>query len=328
MKQYQNKLILGLILGIVVFVGLGIYADFNEMSRLLQQFNWGWLPLILGLTSLNYLLRFAKWHYYLAQIGITNLPVKDHLRIFVGGFGLSLTPGKAGELIRTIWYKNRVGVHPTKTAPMSFAERITDGMAMTILALGGVIAYPQYWLLTITVGLVLVIIVIILQIRPLVHWFLNFGEKLPLVSNIIHHLHTMYESTYQLLRLKNLLVAVGLGCLAWSSQGLAFYLVLVGLGSPPSFSLLFLAVFILNISSVVGGYSGMPGGLGVTEGSMTGLLQLMVGLPQNQAATATLLIRFCTLWFGVTAGLLTILIWRRFLFEPVAVEEEIPQTVN
>ena len=40
----------------------------------------------------------------------------------------------------------------------------------------------------------------------------------------------------------------------------------------------------------------------------------MVGLSEDIAVTATLLIRFFTLWFAVTLGILTILIWRKMLF--------------
>jgi hypothetical protein len=53
---------------------------------------------------------------------------------------------------------------------------------------------------------------------------------------------------------------------------------------------------------------------------MTGMLQVLVGLPVNVAATATLLIRFFTLWFGVSLGIATVLIWRKLLFRSRAAE--------
>jgi hypothetical protein len=48
---------------------------------------------------------------------------------------------------------------------------------------------------------------------------------------------------------------------------------------------------------------------------MAGMLQVLLGLSENVAATATLLIRFFTLWFGVGLGVLTVLIWRKLFFE-------------
>ncbi len=314
MKNLRNKIIIGIILGVAVMVGLGIYADFTEMARLLRAFRWGLLPAIIGLTVVNYLLRFSKWHFYLRQIGVKNLSWGADLRVFLGGFGFSLTPGKAGELVRLLWLKNLANVHPAKTAPVALAERLTDGIAMAILSLVGGLMYPQFTPAALTIGAVLVVAVVVIQIRPLALWALGVGEKLPLVSKIAHHLHDLYESAYELLRLKNLLVAVTLGTVAWVSEGVALYLVLRGLGLPADAQLAVLSVFILAFASVAGGASGVPGGLGVTEGGLTGMLQLLAGVSENIAATATLLIRFATMWFGVALGLLIQAIWRDFLY--------------
>jgi uncharacterized membrane protein YbhN (UPF0104 family) len=46
------------------------------------------------------------------------------------------------------------------------------------------------------------------------------------------------------------------------------------------------------------------------------MLQLLAGQPENVAATATLLIRICTMWFGITLGLLIMVFWQAFLFGP------------
>jgi uncharacterized protein (TIRG00374 family) len=145
----------------------------------------------------------------------------------------------------------------------------------------------------------LVGVVIVSQIRPLALWCLDLGAKLPVISRFATGLRKLYESTYELLRLKTLLIGVGLGLISWSSEGVAFFLVLVGLGVPASFELVLLAIFILALSSILGGASTLPGGLGAAEATMAGTLVVLVGLSQEVAATATLLIRFFTLWFGV-----------------------------
>jgi uncharacterized membrane protein YbhN (UPF0104 family) len=83
------------------------------------------------------------------------------------------------------------------------------------------------------------------------------------------------------------------------------FLVLVGLGVDPSTNTFFMAVFILSFSTVVGAVSALPGGIGAAEASITGMLTLLVGLSAGTSATATLLIRFATLWFGVGTGLVS-----------------------
>jgi len=310
----KRRLALGMGLAIVVFIGLLLYGDVRKIAQLLQSFDWSLLPLILGLTGLSYLLRGIRFHYYLRQVGVDKITLWTSIRVFVGGFSLSLTPGKLGEFIRLLWLKNIAGANPASVAPSILVDRIIDGVAMAILALFGALAYPQYWPV---VGLILGALltgIVVVQIRPLVLGGLKLGERLPLVSKFVHHLHDLYESTYELLRPKNMLVGLGVGLLVWTTQGVALYLILVGLGVSNSLNLLLLAIFTLAVGSLLGGASTLPGGLGATEASMAVILQTGVGLSQNVAATATLLIRFFTLWVGVILGIAIVAIWREMLF--------------
>jgi uncharacterized protein (TIRG00374 family) len=81
------------------------------------------------------------------------------------------------------------------------------------------------------------------------------------------------------------------------------YLILLGLGQPPGWHVLSIAIFVLSFSIVIGAASALPGGLGAAELSIAGMLVLLLGLDADIAAAATLLIRFATLWFGVSLGL-------------------------
>jgi len=117
-------------------------------------------------------------------------------------------------------------------------------------------------------------------------------------------LRDFYEGSFMLFKPSSTLVAVGLGTISWLGEGLGFYLILVGLGVPPSWQTLSIAVFVLAFSTVVGAVSTLPGGLGAAEASIAGMLILLLDLGSDTAAAATLLIRFATLWFGVSLGLL------------------------
>lgn len=314
LSQLKRRLLAGIGLAVLVFIGLLFYGDVQKISQLLTDFEWRLIPLVFGLTVVNYTLRGARFHYYLRQIGVTNISLWTSLRVFIGGFALTLTPGKVGELVRIFWLKNIADADPARVAPSIIVDRIVDGLAMAMLATLGILAYPQLWPVVASIMAILLAGVIIIQIRPLALWFMAQGERLPLVSKIAHHLHALYESAYTLLRLKNLLIGLAIGLLAWIAEGVAFYFVLVGLGTPPTFELVLLAVFTLAVGSLVGGASSLPGGLGATEVSMTGILQSVVGLSSQVAATATLMIRFFTLWSGVGLGVLIVLIWRKMLF--------------
>lgn len=306
---------IGFGLALAVFVGLIFYGDAREMGRLLNHFQWSLVPAILGLTLVNYFLRGVRFHYYLGQIGLKRVSFWTSLRVFIAGFALTLTPGKVGELVRVFWLKNLTGADPVKLAPATLVDRLIDGLAMALLATLGILAYPHYWTVAVSILALITLGVVALQIRPLALALLNFGERLPVISNFVHHLHTLYENTRVLLSFKNLLIGLGLGLVSWSAEGVAFYLVLQGLGINGGIDLAAIAIFILALGSILGGVSSLPGGLGAAEVTMTGMLQGLAHLPENSAATATLLIRFCTLWFAVLLGGLTILIWRSLFLQ-------------
>jgi uncharacterized protein (TIRG00374 family) len=63
----------------------------------------------------------------------------------------------------------------------------------------------------------------------------------------------------------------------------------------------------LAAGSLVGSASLLPGGIGAAEGTLAAVLDLAAGQPRDVAAAATLLIRVCTLWFGVTLGAVALL---------------------
>ena len=86
------------------------------------------------------------------------------------------------------------------------------------------------------------------------------------------------------------------------------YLVLVGLGVVSTPELLLQSTFILASSSLLGSASMLPGGLAVADGTIAGML-LVLGVTNDGAiaAAATLLIRFCTLWFGIGVGVVGLL---------------------
>jgi uncharacterized protein (TIRG00374 family) len=303
MNNLRRRLISGLIFGFVVFLGLVLVGDIRQIGSHLASFN-GWvIPAILAGTLFNYLLRFIKWHYYLGRIGVRDLSILESARLFVAGFPLAVTPGKVGEALKGVWLNHVTGIPIARGVTVVLAERISDGLAVLILSTLGVIAYPQYWpAFAFVLGLLLLIIVLS-QIRPLALSVLNFLERFEKIRKFVRPLHEFYEGTHILFRPAATITAVSLGTFAWLGEGIAMYLVLLGLGIPSGWETFSLAVFTLSFSTVIGAVSALPGGLGAAEASIAGMLTLLMGLAKGVATTATLLIRFATLWFGVALGL-------------------------
>jgi uncharacterized protein (TIRG00374 family) len=289
--------------GFLVFVGLALVGDLRRVSGKVLAFHWAYYPLVLGLTLFNYTLRFGKWHFYLRLIGARDLPVRESARLFVGGFPLAVTPGKVGEVLKGVWIQQKTGIPAARGVAVVVAERISDGLAVLMLSTVGVIAYPRYWPAFAFVLAFLLGIVIVSQIHPLALALLKLGEHLPLIKRFVHVLRDFYEGSFILFRPGATLLAVGLGMISWLGEGIGMYVILRGFGVPAGWETLSAAIFALSFSIVIGAASTLPGGLGASEASIAGMLALLLHLHADMAAAATLLIRFATLWFGVSLGL-------------------------
>jgi uncharacterized protein (TIRG00374 family) len=328
LNNLRGRLILGLILGLIVVAGLSVYADFTKMVEVLRRFDWWLLPLILLFTLFNYALRFFKWDVYLRLIGATGVSKKDSLLIFLSGFAMAITPGKVGEVLKSYLLKQVRGTPIAVSTPIVMAERLTDGLAMLVLASAGLILFDYGRALLVGIAIFVAIFLFVFQNRALANRLLGLGERVPLVSRSIHHFHAFYESSYELFRLPNLLFGVAIGVISWSGEVAAFVLVMMGLGIPFSGLLVIICAFILSASTLIGSVTLLPGGLGTTDASITGMLlflvpaQLGLPMPQDTAVAATLLIRFATLWFGVGIGLVTLSVMQRRLGSLAPIEEE------
>ncbi len=303
-SSLTRRLVFGLLFGFLVMLGLTLVADLRQVSERFLTFRWSLLPAVLLLTLLNYLLRGFKFHFYLRQIGAHDITLLESFHLFVAGFPLAVTPGKVGEALKGVWIHHRTGVSVAKGIAVVLAERISDGLAVLLLSTLGVIAYPLYWPAFASILIILLGIIIISQIRPLALALLDFLSKVPLIKRITPSLREFYEGSFSLFKPGATLLAVALGVISWLSEGIGFYLILLGLGMPASWETLSMAVFVLAFSTVVGAVSALPGGLGAAEASIAGMLALLLGLGTDTAAAATLLIRFATLWFGVILGLI------------------------
>ncbi len=308
-RKLRTGIVFSLVLAFIVLVAVALYADIPRLIMALVGFRWQYLPLILGLTLFNYLWRFVKWQYYLKRLQIRISRTKS-LLIFVCGLSMAITPGKIGELLKSYLLKRETRAAISRTSPIIVAERLTDGMAMLILASTGLVLYRFGWEVLLLLLLLGVSGIAFVQNRSIVLALLSFGERLAIVSRFVHLICAFYESAYTLLQWRPLLLAILIGLVSWSGECGALFFVFTGLGVAPSLALLIKATFILTFSSLVGSASGLPGGLGAAEGSVLGLTRLLVSPSAALGGAATLLIRFCTLWFGLALGVIALLVYQ------------------
>jgi len=312
LTRFEHQMVVGLVLGLMVAIGLGLYGDIKEIRNDILSFNWWLVPVVLGLTMLNYIFRTVRWQVFLQALGV-KIDWRMSWWVFISGMAMTVTPGRVGELVKSYFLKKLAGVEVSKSAPLVVFERLSDGLAMVVLMSGG-LALTQYGIGAIgVIGGIGVIFVLLMHQQRLVEKILGWTLRLPVVDRYFGQLNNFYLSSKKLVGWRPLVIGWLLSLGAWAAESVGFYLVLTGLGVESSLRVLLLAVFIFGFAAIVGFATFLPGGLGVAEGTMVGLLVLLVGVDNSTAAAGTLLIRLMTLWFGVGWGVVGLVYLQRRL---------------
>ncbi|HXK33921.1 MAG TPA: lysylphosphatidylglycerol synthase transmembrane domain-containing protein [Dehalococcoidia bacterium] len=315
LKNLRNRLLASMLLGVLVYAGLIAYGDFRKVGESFSDFRWELMPLILLVTCGNYALRFVKWEYYLRQIGVEGLRKWDSFLIYFSGLGMTVTPGKVGEWLKSYLLREVHGTPVTRSAPILLAERLTDSLALLVIAGLGVIFYGhEWWPVVAFIGVVSAVAIAVSRHRPTSLALIAFAGRMPVVRRLAPHFESFYESTYVLMNPAGILLMTALSVSSWFFEVLAFHLTLVGLGVDSSWETLFKAAFILPIATLAAAIAFTPGGLGVAEAGITALTKnLFEDISSSAATLATIVIRIATLWFGVAVGLITFAILMRKL---------------
>lgn len=287
-----------LALGVLVVVGLALTANPRELARSLRGFDVRLLVPVLALSLFNYGLRYIRWEIYLRRVGAV-LPWGRSLAVFLVGFLLSVTPGKAGELGKGWLVRELGGGKALRVLSVVLAERVTDVLGTFVLVALGALPLPGGpWIAA--AGLAgTAAVVVLLTWRRGAEWVFALSRKMPVVGLRVPHLAEMYDRLRELLSPGLAVMATLLATVAWAAEGLGFWLVVRNYA--PKADLL-VSIFNYTAANVLGGLSMLPGGLGAAEGSLAALLHGQ-GLQTADAGSITLVIRAATLWFSVLLGL-------------------------
>lgn len=297
LKKLRNKLFISIAIAAFVGVVFSFYANISQLESAFAGFSYWILPLVPICAFTNYLFRFVRWEYYLHILDI-RVPRSESFGVFISSLSMAVTPGKMGEVMKSYFLKSMRHVPMSKSAPIIFAERITDSLALLIISIIGAYSIGYGKEIIIVTAIIFAVGIGIISSRSLSMKIIRTAGKLPFVAKRIKPIEIAYESSRVMLRGKALVISTLIGLIGWFIECLGFLLVLEGLDVHLK---VLSASFIYSFSIVIGSVSFLPGGLGVTETSLAGLL-VLAKIPRNSAVAATFIIRAATLWFAVIIG--------------------------
>ncbi len=296
-----RQFLIWLVVGIAAYGIAVAYADIDKIQESLTKLGWSGWSAVLALSSVNILLRFGRWQFYLNALGY-HVQARRSAQYFVASFAFISTPAKAGEVLRSLYLKNREGVNYPDSLGALFVERLTDLITVVLLALVAAYTFGEYrWLVALAGCLTL-------SMLPLIHsqflrsLLIRLGDKIanPRIQTAVKHLVELITSSASLLRSAPLYGGLALSIIAGLMVCPIMYVVLTLLDAQISLAL---AIGIYATGILVGALSFLPGGIGSAELVMIGLL-VLAGVDPGTATAATLICRLATLWYSIGLGII------------------------
>ena len=303
MKLGFRQLLVGVVLGVLLYGAVVAYTGFRQIQAVLGEFRWTAFAAALGLASANYGFRFAKWQYYLRRLGVAHVPRGESLLVFLSGFVLTVTPGKLGEVFKSAVLARTHQVPVERTAPIVVAERLTDVIAIVLLVVLGSLGFSGglYWA-ALGAAAVAAGLVAILWERPVRALLAALGRS-PRGAALVPRLARGYDSLRLVASPSALGWPVLLSLCGWGLEGFALHLLIGGFGHHPALPF---SIFFYATATLAGALVPVPGGLGVTEAVIHEQLVHVAGMPDNVATACMLLIRLATLWWAVLVGFMAL----------------------
>jgi glycosyltransferase 2 family protein len=308
-ERLKRNLVRALALGVGVYMVLAVFSDFGELREALGGFDYALIPAILGLVLLSYAGRFFRWLYYLRILKFS-VPLGTNAAIFAAGLSMTISPGKLGEVLKSVFVRQSSGAPIARTAPAVVAERATDGTGMVAWGFLGAFSLGLSPWTMLAFLAVAVFGIAVLRSERLSLWAERVLSRLPLLERLAPHLRDFHGASNELLGTGPLLVGTLISFCAWGLECLGVYLCVVGMGVDQAF---LLVVFVFAVSSLLGVLSMLPGGIGAVEAGLAVQFVALAGLSRGLAGALTFLIRLATLWFATLIGVIGLLVVRRLL---------------
>ena len=290
---------------VLALVGYGVWAGMNDSQKIFAAVDHIGLSgmLFLFLLSLcNYCLRYLRWFFMLRRLG-DRPDFFDGLICYWAGFALTTTPGKAGEAIRCLYFRNRHGVDNAHSFAALLADRLADLLSAMILA-SGALYHCEHFRWVTWVMLVLASLVLLIVFRPTMalRWGALLERYAPqAMKPFFAATPRFFARSAILLSPPVLLAGTLLGVVSWSAEAYGFGWLAHQLGNETNMMVL-MGIFCLSM--LAGSF--LPGGLGGTEAAMAVLL-VAIGIGPAEAFVIAVLCRLATLWFAVLIGMLSML---------------------
>jgi len=298
-SRYVAFLILGAISAYAVYrLATG---DWNEVSKFWAD-RGAIIPILILISVIDVILEGLTWAWVYCRFGIRTFDRIGALAFLAGRAGLPM-PAQLGRLIRPdamIKQGRTTGLQAVK------AEAVVFGLdAISVIALlGGLLVYQVFPRLTPFAMLGGIVVAMILG---------NLITKILTKTRL--QLPVKFWWTWSTF----IIILIMMG--GWVAHGLALYVVIQGL---PGEMTLWDSLFFGPGTAVLGVATGLPGGIGATEG-LLGAAMKVRSIPTEHLAIAIAAFRLITFWMWIPIGWVAIGVLRKITPKASDASPEAPE---
>ncbi len=318
----KHKTLILMLAGIGVLGLMVLFIGPEKIESAIQQSNPWYLALAVIIQLVIYGLWTERWSITTSSLDIS-IKRRNLLPMLLVGLALNnITPSGrgGGEPVRA-YILSKYSQAPFENA---FATVIADRgldtfpfIALAIITIITAILYinlPQWMVITLVIGLIILILVFFLALYmsinrefgdKAVRWFLKILKRISskMHNRIEHRAINAVEGFQDSMRVmitdrRVLLYGIPLSFLIWGLEILRVYVVFMALNINAPLEII-AAVFV--ISTLIGMIPLLPGGLGAVDGMMI-LLYSYAGIPPSISAAATLVERLISFWMTTILG--------------------------
>jgi len=299
----------GLLISLLALALVFYFVDLKQVLAALQQADYRFLPLILGVYILSLFARAAAWRTLLQeQVSFVN----TFFAVNVGYFLNNILPFRLGEVGRAFLLSTSSPVSFWQAASTIIIERAFDLMlsvfvllstlpfvvAMTISPEAASWALPA----ALSVGSVVILALFCLHLLArnrqfALSWLEKLGQRWPWVNNLVKgRLDAFFSGLAALTDGRRFLITLGWMVLNWALWITEYYLLMLAIIDNKAPFLW--AAFSVGAATMGVAIPSSPGGLGVVEASVVGALAVF-GVDPSSALAFALSMHF--IYFLVTS---------------------------
>jgi uncharacterized protein (TIRG00374 family) len=302
-RRVSVFVIASLIVSFGVFAAIALFGSVPKVLKIVESANPYLYALAFVSVMAGFLIRYGKWNYYMGILGLKVSKLKN-FSVYMSVYSMDITPGRIGRVVAAYTLSRITKIKFAAIVPIVTMDIFTDFLGTGLLALLVSLYLNKYVVYVLVIDLVLLLPFLFLLDDWLYKRIKDKMKKSRFLRLFSIYGDQYYASQSTLNNARVYLTSVLFTLPAEFLNAMALYFTLRSIGVIPSISE---SVFAYSTTLVFGMVSGLPGGIGVTDGTLVALMNSVYNLGSSISSAATIMARMATLWFGVVLGAIFLL---------------------